>query len=99
MYASNCSRAASRGRVLRLCTVWVGAYSVVIGRIVIAVHECEYFNDAAVVVQQVRDKLGSSDSQFWVFVVDAFEQPADLVRVQALVDGLLVRSIILDEPA
>lgn len=43
------------------------------------------------------DELGSGDAQFWILIVDALEESVYVLRVEALVDGLLVRSIVLDE--
>lgn len=70
-----------------------------LGRVVVAVHEGEYFDYSCVVKQQVGDELGSSHAQLSIFIVDAVEEPAHFLGVEALVDCLLVSRIFLDEPA
>jgi hypothetical protein len=46
----------------------------------------------------VDDELSCSDAQFYILIVDALEKTLYFLGVEALVDGLLVGGIILDEP-
>ena len=67
------------------------------GGVVVILINGEEFDDACVVVEEVCDELGGSDAQFCIFIVYAFEETVDVLRVEALVDGLLMRSVVLDE--
>lgn len=77
----------------------MGGYLLVAGRAVVALQCGHQFDDSAVAEQQVRDEPHSSHPQLPVLVVDALEQPSQLLRVKALVDGLLVREVLPDESA
>lgn len=67
------------------------------GNEIVILGQSQQLNDPGVIVEQVGDELGGRDAQFRVLVVDAFEEPVDVLRVEALVDGLLVGGVVLDE--
>ena len=77
----------------------MGSYLGVAGRAVVALQGGHQLDDAAVAEEQVGDEAHRSGPQLPVLVVDALEEPPQLLRVEALVDGLLVREILPDEPA
>lgn len=74
-------------------------YLLVLQRAVVALHRRNQLDYRPVAEQQVRDELDRCHPQLPALVVDAVEKPSQFVRVEAFVDGLLVREVLSDEPA